>query len=146
MEKLNFSIDINAPKEKVWKTLWDDATYTQWTSVFCEGSQALTDWNEGSKVLFVDGKGSGMVSKIEAKKPNEFMSFKHLGAVKDNVEDTTSEKIKSWAGALENYTLKENDGVTTLTVEMDVVEEFKDFMLKTFPGGLHKVKELSENN
>jgi hypothetical protein len=145
MEKLNFSIDINAPKEKVWKVLWDDETYTKWTSVFCEGSSATTDWQEGSKVLFLDGKGSGMVSKIEAKKPNEFMSFKHLGAVKDGVEDTTSEKVKEWAGALENYTLKENDGVTTLTVEMDVVEEFKDFMLKTFPGGLQKVKELSEN-
>jgi len=146
MEKLNFSININAPKEKVWKTLWDDATYTQWTSVFCEGSKAITDWNTGSKVLCLDGKGSGMVSKIEAKKPNEFMSFKHLGEVKDNVEDTTSEKVKGWAGALENYTLKEANGVTTLTVEMDVVEEFKDFMLKTFPGGLQKVKELSENN
>ncbi len=146
MEKLNFSIDINAPKEKVWKTLWDDATYTQWTSVFCEGSKAITDWNEGSKVLFLDGKGSGMVSKIEAKRPNEFMSFKHLGEVKDNVEDTTSDKVKSWAGALENYSLNETDGVTTLKVDMDIVEEFKDFMLKTFPGGLQKVKELSENN
>ncbi len=146
MERLHFSTDINAPKHKVWSVLWDDATYTQWTSVFCEGSQALTNWNEGSKVLFVDGKGSGMVSKIEAKKDNEFMSFKHLGEVKGDVEDTTSEKIKSWAGALENYSLDETDGVTTLKVDMDVVEEFKDFMLKTFPGGLQKVKELSENN
>lgn len=146
MEKLHFSTDINAPKHKVWSTLWDEETYTQWTSVFCEGSKAITDWNEGSKVLFLDGKGSGMVSKIESKKPDEFMSFKHLGEVKDNVEDTTSDKVKSWAGALENYFLKEDNGVTKLTVEMDVVEEFKDFMLKTFPAGLQKIKELSEKN
>ncbi len=146
MEKLHFSIDINAPKEKVWNILWDDATYPQWTSVFCEGSKAITDWNEGSKVLFVDGKGSGMISKIEAKKDNEFMSFKHLGEVKGNVEDTTSEKIKSWAGALENYSLHETGGVTTLKVDMDIVEEFKDFFLNAFPGGLEKVKELSENH
>ena len=26
MEKMNFSININAPKEKVWKVLWDDDT------------------------------------------------------------------------------------------------------------------------
>ena len=146
MEKLNFSIDINAPKEKVWNTLWDDATYPQWTGVFCEGSHAKTDWQEGSKVLFLDNKGSGMVSKIETKKPNEFMSFKHLGEVKDNVEDTSSEKVKGWAGALESYTLKESGAVTTLSVDMDIVEEFKDYFLKTFPGGLEKVKELSENN
>ncbi len=146
MEKLNFSIDINAPKEKVWETLWDDATYPKWTGVFCEGSHAKTDWQEGSKVLFLDNKGSGMVSKIETKKPNEFMSFKHLGEVKDNVEDTSSEKVKGWAGALESYTLKESGAVTTLSVDMDIVEEFKDYFLKTFPGGLEKVKELSENN
>ncbi len=145
MEKLNFLIDINAPKEKVWKVLWDDETYTKWTGVFCEGSHAKTDWEEGSKVLFLDNKGSGMVSKIETKKPNEFMSFKHLGEVKDNVEDTSSEKVKGWAGALESYTLKESGAVTTLSVDMDIVEEFKDYFLKTFPGGLEKVKELSEN-
>lgn len=146
MEKLNFSIDINAPKEKVWKILWDNATYPKWTEVFCEGSHAVTDWQEGSKVLFLDGKGSGMVSKIETKKPNEFMSFKHLGGVKENVEDTTSEKVKSWAGALENYSLKENNGATTLKVDMDIVDEYKDYFLKTFPNGLQKIKELSENN
>src|SRR5688500_12139966 len=107
MEKVNFTIDIRAPKEKVWEILWGDDTYNKWTSAFAEGSHAVTDWNEGSKVLFLDGKGSGMVSKIESKKQNEFMSFKHLGEVKDGVEDTTSEKVSGWAGALENYTLKE---------------------------------------
>ena len=146
MEKLNFSIDINAPKEKVWKILWDNATYPKWTEVFCEGSHAVTDWQEGSKVLFLDGKDNGMVSKIETLKPNEFMSFKHLGGVKENVEDTTSEKVKSWAGALENYSLKENNGATTLKVDMDIVDEYKDYFLKTFPNGLQKIKELSENN
>jgi hypothetical protein len=146
MEKINFSISINAPKEKVWKVLWDDATYTKWTSVFCEGSSAVTDWKEGSKVLFLDGKGSGMVSKIETKKPNEFMSFKHLGEVKNGVEDTTSEQVKQWAGCLENYMLKEANGVTTLTVDMDIVDEFKDYFMKAFPGGLEQVKQLSEKN
>ncbi len=145
MEKINFSIDINAPKEKVWAVLWDDATYTKWTSVFCEGSHAVTDWKQGSKVLFLDGKGSGMVSKIETKKPNEFMSFKHLGEVKNGVEDTTSEKVKQWAGATENYRLNETAGVTTLLVDMDIVDEFKDFFLKAFPEGLQQVKQLSEN-
>src|SRR5687768_2071238 len=105
MEKSNFSVRINAPKEKEWKTLWDDSTYRQWTSPFMEGSYAETDnWKEGSKVLFLGPEGSGMVSTVAANRPNEFMSFKHLGEVKGGVEDTTSEKIKAWAGAYENYT------------------------------------------
>lgn len=146
MEKLNFSIDINAPKEKVWEILWGDDTYPKWTVVFSEGSQAVTDWQEGSKVLFTDGKGSGMVSKIESKRSNEFMSFKHLGEVKDGIEDTTSEKVKSWAGSFENYTLKESGGVTTLTVDLDISGDFKDYFMKTFPRALELVKKLSENN
>ncbi len=146
MEKINFSIDINAPKEKVWKTLWDDATYRQWTSVFAEGSHAKTDWKEGSKVLFLDGKGSGMVSKIETIHPNEFMSFQHLGEVKEGIEDTESEKVKAWAGAHENYTLKEMNGNTELQVDMDMNEEYKDMFMKMFPKALEQVKQLSENN
>jgi uncharacterized protein YndB with AHSA1/START domain len=146
MEKLNFSIDINAPKEKVWKTLWEDASYRQWTGVFSEGSHAETDWKEGSKVLFLDEKGSGMVSMIEKIRPNEFISFQHLDEVKNRVEDTKSDKVKGWAGAHENYTLKEVKGKTELLVDMDMNEEFKDMFMKMFPKALQKVKELSENN
>lgn len=91
----------NAPKEKVWNVLWNDTTYKKWTSVFSEGSHAETDWNEGSKVLFLDGKGQGMVSMIASKKPNVFMSFKHLGTIKDGVEDMDSDETKKWSGSME---------------------------------------------
>jgi hypothetical protein len=144
MEKINFSTTINAPKEKVWKVLWDDATYRKWTSVFSASSYAETDWKEGSKVLFLDGQGSGMVSKIEVNKPNEFMSFKHLGIVKDGVEDTDSDAVKGWGGAFENYTLNEVNGVTELLVELDVNEEHKEMFMGMFPKALEKVKILSE--
>jgi uncharacterized protein YndB with AHSA1/START domain len=145
MEKMKFSVSINAPKEKVWQTLWNDASYRKWTSAFMEGSHAVTDnWKEGSKVLFVDPKGNGMVSTVAANKPNEFMSFKHLGEVKNGVEDTTSDKVKGWAGAMENYTLKGTNGKTELQVEMDINDEFKDYFVNTFPKALDKVKEEAE--
>lgn len=48
MTTLEFKIEINAPKEKVWDILWNDATYKQWTSVFCEGNYVVSDWKEGS--------------------------------------------------------------------------------------------------
>lgn len=146
MERKQFKIQINAPKEKVWKTLWEADSYAKWTSAFCEGSRAVTDWKEGSKVLFVDGMGEGMTSIIEANKPNEFMSFKHLGMVKDGTEDTSSDKVKAWSGALENYALKEAGGVTELIVDMDLAEEYKDYFTKTFPAALEEVKKLAEIN
>ncbi len=146
MEKKQFKIEIAASKEKVWNVLWGENTYPAWTSPFAEGSRAETDWNEGSKVLFLDGKGHGMVSTIAEKRPNEFMSFKHFGTVKDGVEEFESAHTKEWSGALENYILKTVDGKTELVVDMDMTEEFKDYFVKTWPKALDKVKELAEQN
>ncbi len=147
MEKINFATTINAPREKVWKVLWDEASYRDWTSVFTEGSYAKTDnWKEGSKVLFLSPDGDGMVSKVASNKPNKFMSFEHLGVVKNGVEDKESESVKGWAGAKENYTLTEENGKTKLVVDLESTDEFKDYFIKTFPVALEKVKELAEKN
>jgi uncharacterized protein YndB with AHSA1/START domain len=146
MEKLKFKTTIDAPREKVWEILWNDASYQAWTAVFSEGSRAETDWKKGSKVLFLDGKGDGMVSSIAENIPNEFMSFKHLGEVKNGVEDVDSEKVREWADGTENYTLKTMNGKTELTVDLDIVAEFKDYFMTTFPKALDKAKELAEKN
>ncbi len=144
MEKHEFKTTINASRDKVWDILWNEDNYRQWTSVFAEGSSVETDWNEGSKVLFVDGKGNGMVSMIAVKRPVEYMSFKHLGFIMDGVEDTTSEKVKPWVGAMENYTLRQNDEKTELVVDIDLTDEYKDYFLKTWPQALEKVKAMAE--
>ena len=144
MEKLKFKTVINAAPEKIWKVLWDDTTYRKWTSAFSEGSYAETDWKEGSTVLFLDGKGQGMVSRIAENRPNEYMSIEHLGEVKDGVEDTSSDRVKAWAGAHENYTLKKVNGKTELSIDMDITEEFKEMFSQMWPKALDNVKKLSE--
>jgi len=145
MEKLKFSTDINAPKEKVWEILWNLDSYKAWTSAFHEGSYAETDnWKEGTKVLFLGPGRSGMVSRVAANKPNEYMSFEHLGEVKEGVEDTTSDAVKIWAGSTENYTLKGENGTTTLLVDMDITPEFKEMFEKMWPKALEKIKALAE--
>lgn len=144
---MQFNISIRAPKETVWNTLWSDHTYRQWTAPFAEGSSAQTDWQKGSKVLFLDGKGSGMVSMIDENIPNRFMGIKHLGIVKDGVEDLESDEVKQWAGSYENYTLEETNGQTQVHVEMggaDISAEFQDYFEKTWPMALQRLKELAE--
>ena len=146
---MEFAITINAPKEKVWNTLWDDGTYREWTSAFAEGSRAETDWKKGSKVLFLDQKNAGMVSTIAENIPNEFMSIKHLGIVKDGVEDMDNEEAKQWAGSFENYTLRPVGGATELKVVMggaDIPKEFEDYFADAWPKALNKLKEIAENN
>ncbi len=144
MKKLVFSIHINAPKEKVWNVLWDDITYRKWTSTFGEGSYAVSDWEEGSKVLFLSADGGGMFSTIARKIPNEFMLFKHVGTVKGGEEQPESEEIKSWSGAMENYLLDEKNGVTELTVTIDITEDHEQYFKDTFPKALESVKALAE--
>lgn len=145
MKKLQFSINIQAPKEKIWKVLWKDETYRNWTSVFSSGSYAITDWKEGSKVLFLTGDGDGMFSVIAKSIPNEHMSIKHLGMVKDHKEQPVDEEAKKWSGSLENYTLKEKGKFTTLIVDIDAMEGYEVFFSETFPKALNIVKDLSEN-
>ena len=146
MEKQVFKIAVNAPREKVWNILWDDASYRDWTSVFSEGSRAETDWKKGSKVFFLDHKNEGMVATIAENIPNEYMSIEHLGFVKDGVEDMESPGVKEWAGSHENYTLKTVNGQTELTVDMDITEQYLDYFRETFPKALDRVKTLAENN
>lgn len=145
MEKYTFTADINAGKERVWEVLWSLDSYSAWTSAFSPDSKVETDgWKKGSKVLFTDGKGSGMVAMVADNRPNEFMSFKHLGMLQDGVEDTSSDKVKEWAGALENYTLQESNGKTRLVVEMDMSEQWAGYFEKTWPVALDKIKSLAE--
>jgi uncharacterized protein YndB with AHSA1/START domain len=143
MKKVQFTIEIAASPEKIWHALWDDANYRAWTSVFHEGSHAVTDnWKEGSKVLFLGPEGidgGGMFGIIARNIPNEFMSFAHHGEIKNG-----QEVPMPWAGALENYYLSPNGDTTILRTEMDATPEFESYFNETFPKALQKVKELAE--
>jgi hypothetical protein len=144
MKTLDFAIGIHAPKEKVWETLWNDVTYKKWTAPFGEGSYMVSDLKEGSKALFLDPKKNGMHSIVDKNIPNKLMAFKHMGEMKNGKEVSPDEKSKSWAGAMEIYKLNEANGITTLIVEMDVIENMEKFFMDSFPKALEVVKEISE--
>ncbi len=104
---MDFIIEINANRKKVWDVLFGEKTYPLWAAAFSEGSKVETDWQKGSKALFIDESNRGMVSRIADNVPNEFMSIEHLGMYDQGVEDYDSEQVKRWAGAKENYSLTE---------------------------------------
>jgi uncharacterized protein YndB with AHSA1/START domain len=141
MNRLHFSVDIKAPRERVWKVLWDEKTYRDWTSVFSEGSYAVSDWNEGSSVQFLDATGqSGMSAVIERKRPGEFMSFRHEAEIRNGEIQPPAD----WSGAHENYTLTGHDGRTTLDVDLDTTDEYRQVFEGAFPRALQRVKTLAE--
>jgi hypothetical protein len=149
MQKLHFSMMINAPKDKVWHAMLDDQPYREWTKAFNEGSYYKGSWEKGSKILFLGpdpntGEEGGMVSRIAENKPYEFISIEHLGIVQNGVEDTTGEAARKWAPAFENYTFNDKDGATEVLVDVDVEDEHVQLFSEMWPEGLRKLKELAE--
>jgi uncharacterized protein YndB with AHSA1/START domain len=150
MKKLNYTIFINAPVEKVWDTMLDDHTYRAWTYLFSPGSYYKGNWEKGSTIYFLapgqDGKpDSGMVSEIKENRRYEYISIHHLGMFEDGVENTSPEVIKNWGDALENYSFKPVGEGTELTVDLDVADEYVAMMDEMWPPALRKLKELAEN-
>jgi uncharacterized protein YndB with AHSA1/START domain len=149
MQKLHFSILINAPKEKVWHSMLDDEPYRQWTEVFAAGSHYVGSWDKGSKIRFLapqDNGNAGMVSRIAENKPYEFISIEHVGEVRNDKEDTTSDAVKSWSGAQENYTFKEKGGATEVSVDMDIVDEYREMFEQKWPEALQRLKDIAEGS
>ena len=50
-----------------------------------------------------------MISIIERLDEPNVIIFKHIGMIQDGEEDTESDDVKSWAGALEKYMLFDSD-------------------------------------
>ena len=68
MEKLHTSIVINAPREKVWNTMLDDASYREWTQLFHAGSYYKGVLAQGEKILFLGPDEEGGEVTAEAQR------------------------------------------------------------------------------
>ncbi len=150
MVEIHFSIDINAPKEKVYNAMLKEYPYRAWTQVFGPGSHYVGDWGEGSKILFLapdeNGKMSGMIARIKENRPYEYVSIEYLGIVEDGKEDTTSDEAQKVAEGLESYTYKDKDGKTELLVDIDVQEEeeYVEMFQELWPQALERLKRIVE--
>ncbi len=151
MKKLQYSIVIQAPREKVWDTVIGKETYPLWTAPFSPTpgvqSEARGDWAEGSKMRFIateEGGEMGMLAEIAENRRPEFLSIRHLGFIKNGVEDTESDEVKAWLPAYENYTFVDVDGGTEFLVDLDAEEKYAEMFDKMWPAALEKLKELSE--
>ncbi|MGH1517700.1 SRPBCC family protein [Chryseobacterium sp. JK1] len=146
METLSYETIIDAPLQKVWDILWSPKSYTEWTQYFGPQSFMKTDWKVGGKTYFLNQEGEGMVSTIDSlDEPNQVV-FKHLGMIKDGVEDTHSKEVMEWSGCFEKYFLTNLEGKTKLHTEVQVEKEWQDHMDTGFKKGLELVKNMAENN
>lgn len=151
MIRLQYKVSINATASKVYDLMLglnDISTYEQWTAQFNPTSTYEGNWNKGSKILFVgtdeNGEKGGMVSEIAENVVNQFVSIRHYGLLQANVEITEGPEVEKWANGFENYTFSENNGITTVVVDLDTTEDFLEYMNEAFPKALEKLKEICE--
>lgn len=149
--KLHFSISIQSPAAVVYDKmlgLSDLSNYECWTALFNPTSTYEGSWEKDSKILFIgvdeNGAKGGMVSYIAENKPNEFVSIQHKGLYQNGVEVLDGPDVEKWANGFENYSFSENNGVTTVNVDLDSNEDFADYMNEAFPLALAKLKEICE--
>ncbi|MEN9549258.1 MAG: hypothetical protein RIR12_1849 [Bacteroidota bacterium] len=146
--KLQFTVQINAPVEKVYQLMLADKTYREWTAIFNPTSSFEGKWETGAKMLFVgiaeNGQKGGMVSRIREAKENEYVCIEHVGILEGDVEIIEGPKVQDWAGALEIYRFHQTEAGTYLVIEMDATAEFKSYFETTYPKALQKLKEICE--
>jgi uncharacterized protein YndB with AHSA1/START domain len=143
METIEKSIDIDAPKEKVWAVLLEDTYNKDWLSVFSEGTRAKTDWIEGHKVRFTDKAGNGIVGRVLEKKPYEKLVFEYDGMLVAGNEDYDSDAAKSIKDARETYCLSDYDGRTRLKIASDIDDAHYGQMERQWEAALQRIAELA---
>ena len=145
MITLKYDILIQASAQKVWNILWDTHTYSQWTQAFSPTSRMQSDWKVGGETLFQDASGNGMVATIVELEQFKHVVFKHLGELKHGVPEKQIDNVQAWNGTLEKYILTEQNGQTLLTAEIEMDEQYQEFMDRAFQQGFAVVKALAEN-
>lgn len=141
MKEMQFKIKINASKEKVWQTLWQDETLRKWASIIDPGTYMVGELKEGATVQFNSAEGYGVTSMVTELAPGEFVLFKHQADTQDGGK---TNRDNQWTGGKESYKLTQNNGVTTLMMQFDVPPELEKIMGARYPLALELIKELSE--
>ena len=137
---LNYTIDIPAPRARVWSCMLDDASYRDWTNAFCEGSYYEGEWRTGADMRFLGPDGRGMSARIEQADAPAYVSIQHFGELRDGAPIDGAE----WTGAYERYRFHElSDGRTRLEIELsNVPAEYAPMMNAMWPKALERLRQI----
>lgn len=144
MKTLTFEVTLNVPRAVAWEAMLGQEGYKAWTAAFCEGSYFTGSWEAGARIQFRSPTGDGMTAEIAENTLHEYVSIRHLGMIVNGVEDTTSEQIRAWAPAYENYRFLEAPGGCRVVVTLDTIPAYEQYMLDTYPKALARLKALWE--
>ncbi len=143
-KSIHKSIEIHAPKERIWDVLLKDRTYRIWSAEFAPGSHAEGDWGEGSFMYFKDSRGNAMFTRVVKHVPGQILEMEYQGPLGEGEPSPDSPETQHWKGYHETYELAEKNGSAQLIIDQDVPDEYYEFIQKAWAGALEKVKILCE--
>ena len=138
---MQFLVEIDASKAKVWDTLWKDDTFRDWAGIIDSETYMKGALKEGGEVQFISGNGYGVTSVVEKLTPGEFLLLKHHA---DTQDDGKRERENEWTGGKESYSLTAKGGTTMLTAAFDIPPEMEEYFKINYPKALERVKVLAE--
>lgn len=132
------SIDINAPVSKVWDAL----TKPELIKEYFFGTEAVSDWKEGSAIVFKgewEGKSyedKGTILNIE---PNKLFRYNYWSPI-SGIEDKPENYVTI------TYSLSEKNNVTILSVTQENIpsEKMKEHSEQNWNTVLSSLKDLLE--
>lgn len=147
MKSLQYTVTIDAPREKVWDVMLGRDTYLKWANVAWPGSNVEGDWSEGSRMRFGGEQGGGTVAVINESRRPERLVAEHVAVLTEQgEEDTESDVAKGWIGAMESYTFNEKNGGTELVVNIETQPDWVEMFDEGWPVALQALKKLVESS
>lgn len=153
MIRMTYHVDIHAPVNQVYDTmlgLSDKSTYNAWALEFHPSSHFRGSWEPGATIRFIgvddQGEESGMIMRVADNRPGEYVSLKAIGVVSAGQDLYSGEGADEWIGSQENYTYREQNGITSVTVEIDYPENFEEYFNEAYPKALNRLKQYAENS
>ena len=144
LQTIKKEVTINASRETVWDVLTKDEHTRNWYAAFSEGSHAKTDWKEGSKAIFSDDSGCGLIARIVESQPPATIAMEFEGVLTGSREDFEGPVAQALKGGKEIYRLTGQNGTTQLAISADMDEKYLGAMAGAWDHALAKIKALAE--
>ena len=144
MEHLEYTVEINAPRKKVWDTMLNEDTYKQWVANAWPNSYYKGSWTKGEEISFLSG-GGGTLAHLDDVKPHEHILARHVAVINSNgAQERRSEVTDGWIGSIEEYKFSEHEGKTQLKVIIETSPAWVQMFDEGWPKALKDLKDLCE--
>jgi len=133
------SIVIHAADDKVWRVLTNIEDIKKWAAAFEAGTQVVSEWTEGSEVLWKDASGARLMKgKVEVSYPAKMLKVGFY-------EDMNAGSEEELGEYKEHYLLTEEAGKTTFSLESGpLTDEYIQMLSPQWDEALKMIKSLAE--